>query len=182
MRRLVILLCLVLAAPALAWEAVPEPAAGFAFPESLGEFRLGDRQTYGDPRLGAGWDYWGADRTLITVIVYDLGRRDIGDGPDDPQVREQFAQAQRDLRRAVAQGAYRSASRLEAATTLSGQFLQASFDLVRSDGARRRSHILLRGHRGHFVKIRATGPPTRQSDSRIAAFLQALGPILGIPD
>jgi hypothetical protein len=180
MHILILALSLLIASPSMADDAVVDPNTGFVFPETVAGFKYQDRREYGDPRLGYGLDYWSKEGILITVIVYDLGLKDIADGIEDPRVRQQMKLAQEDVERAVSLGAYRAATPIDdSVKRFSPLLLQASYHLVRKDGAERRSYLFMRGQHRHFIKLRATCPTDWQLDTRISHFLEAFLTITG---
>ena len=146
---------------------------GFVFPHAIAEFSFHNKSQYGDG-LGYELNYRSEDGILITVIVYDLGEQDIKDGINDPRVQQQMKQALDDVNRAVDLGVYRSAYLICDVKVLPPLFLRASYNIVRKDGVETRNHLFIRGQHQHFVEIRATGPPNRQIDEKIANFMDQL--------
>lgn len=155
----------------LADDAFVDTETGFVFPQTVAGFSFQDKGQYGDPRLGYGLNYRSEDGILITVIVYDLGLKDIADGIDGPRVQQQMKQARGDVDLNVNVGNYRSAHLIDDVEVFSPLFLRVSYNIVRKDGVQRRSHLFIRGQHQHFVKVRATGPTNRQIDVKIANFV-----------
>lgn len=178
MRRILFTLLLLIASSSWANDAFVDTKTGFVFPQRIAEFSFHDKRQYSDPSLGYGLNYWSEDGILITVIVYDLGLRDITDGIDGPRVQQQMTQAQEDINRAVTLGFYQSAHSIDDVQGFSPLFLRASYSVLRKDGVLRRTHLFLRGQYQHFVKVRATGPANRQLDTKIATFIDQLSTII----
>jgi hypothetical protein len=179
MHTLLLALCLLFPSPVLPDNATVDPDTGFAFPQTVAGFRYDNRRAYGDPRLGYGLNYRSEEGILITVIVYNLGAKDIADGTGDPRVRQQMTQAQADVNRGISVGAYQSAIEIEDVEGFSPLYLRASYRLVLKDGVEMRSHLLMRGQRQHFIKVRASGPPSKELDRGIITFLEELSTIIG---
>lgn len=171
MRTLLFAVFLLISSSSLADDAFVDTEIGFVFPQTVAGFSFQNKRPYDDPRLGYGLNYWSEDRILITVIVYDLGVKDIPDGINGPHVQQQMKQAREDVDQAVNLGVYRSAHLIDDVEVFSPLFLRASYTIVRKDGVQRRSHLFIRGQHQHLVKVRATGPANRQIDAKIANFI-----------
>jgi hypothetical protein len=165
----------------LADDAFFDTETGFVFPQTVAGFSFKEKRQYGDPRLGYGLNYMSEDRILITVIVYNLGIKDITDGINGPRVQQQMQKAREDVDRTVNDGYNRSVHLIDDVEGFSPLFLRASYNIAGRDGIQKRSHLFIRGQRQHFVKVRTTGPANRQLDAKIATFIDQLSTIIGSP-
>ncbi len=147
---------------------------GFSFPTLIGTFTYSENREYGDSRLGYGLNYWSKDGVLITVIVYNLGVSNIQNGIDGSHVLSQYSQAQDDVIRAVKEGHYKSATEILDLSSFSSAFLRVSYNIIRKDGSRARSHLFLRGQEGYFIKVRATAQSAETIDEEVIEFLDQL--------
>ena len=178
-RSLLLAVLLQFSVPLLADDAYVDHKAGFVFPKTIAGFSFEKKNQYDDPRLGYGLNYWSDDGILITVIVFDLGVRDIPDGIKGFRIQQIMKESQEDVQRAVNRMIYRSAHVVEDANVFSPLFIRASYNIVRDDGIERRSHLFIRGQNRHVVKVRATGPAKKQIDTSIANFIDQLLTIIG---
>lgn len=174
MRAILLSLIVLTSLSSLANDAFVDNETGFAFPQSIAGFSFADKSQYDDPALGYGLNYWSEKGILITVIVFDLGKKDIPDGIDGALVRKMMEQAQEDVDEVVNQGLYRSVRVLDDVGPFSPLFLSASYSVVRADGARLRSYVFIRGKNRKLVKVKATGPESRSIDADVAKFILEL--------
>ena len=174
MRVKLIVFSLLLAA--LSFVQADENKAGleFSLPKLVEGFYFENKRQYGDPRLGYGLNYRNRDGIFITVIVYDLGISGIMNGTEGPYVTAQHRRAQQDVGLGVEKGVYKSVTPLPNTVGFSSSFLNASYDIVRSDGATKRSHLFVRGQNNKFIKVRATGPATYTIDQKVSDFIDEL--------
>jgi hypothetical protein len=138
---------------------------GFDFPSEINGFARGDiiDNEAGHPGLGYTVAYHGPRAGAeATVYVYDLGIRDIPDGPSNAVARQAFDQAARDV---LATEGYVGRVKITmvdryVAESRAGeaQFLCAEFVFQMADGSAQRSYLYLTGARSKFLKIRATLP------------------------
>jgi len=156
-------------------------------PDTIADCKHGEIEDYGDPRLGCSVDY-AMPGLLITIYVYDQGRRRIADGITDSLVTQSFAMAKADIQTAVTRGMY-SGAKLESDGKVShdGGFetLSARYYLTREQepdtGLKMFSEIHIFGARDHIIKIRVSGEKSREAelgkivDQFIPAFVSALG-------
>lgn len=185
-----VLLCL-LALLAAAGEPRIDAASGFRFPDKLadGSTYLSSRR-YQQAGLGYSVRYQVQDKPLawLDLYVYDLGRKDIGDGPADPAAQEQFAAFADDLRGAVERKTYRAyapdpelARQLTAAA--GDRFLSAAYRITfnpkpgAETGTEVASLVLLTAVNGRFLKVRCSYPPAANPDlAALARAVAALEP------
>ena len=160
--------------PAFADTAYIDKNTGFSFPTVIAAFTYSDKREYGDSRLGYGLNYWSKDGVLITVIVYNFGISNIQNGIDGSHVLSQYNQAQDDVIRAVKAGHYKSATEIIDLHSFSPAFLRISYNIIRNDDSKTRSHLFLRGQEDYFIKVRATGKSAETIDEKVIAFLDQL--------
>ena len=159
-------------------DAYVDAKTGFVFPSSIASFDFEKVNDYGDSRLGYGLNYWSNNNILATVIVYDLGIKNILDGTNGPHVRQQISNAKSDINQAVELSYYKSAEVIDSVKGFSPDFLSASYNIVRQDNVTRRSHLFIRGQNKYFVKVRVTGPAAGNIDALAADFIEQLSVIL----
>jgi hypothetical protein len=140
---------------------------GFDFPSEINDFTRGDiiDNELKHPGLGYTIAYHGPQAgEEATVYVYDLGIRNIPDGPLNTAARQAFDQAAGDV---LATEGYPGLGRVKVsmvdqyvANSGAGeaQFLCAEFVFQMADGSAQRSYLYLTGARSKFLKIRTTLP------------------------
>jgi len=157
--------------PAIAENAHVDPKTRIIYPQTIGEFTFNKVNHYDDERLGYGLNYWSENDILITVIVYDLGMKHIKTGIGGKLVKAQYELSQDEVNKGISRGHYESVVPLRVPKEFSEKFLKASYHIVYTGGDDKRSHLFIRGHKKHFIKIRATGLNTKTIDPEITRFL-----------
>ena len=91
MRSLLLLAVLLLiSAPSFGNDSYVDAETGFAFPRTIAGFNFDKKKEYDDSRLGYGLNYLNEEGILITVIIYDLGIKNILEGTQGPYVKQQI--------------------------------------------------------------------------------------------
>jgi hypothetical protein len=134
-----------------------------ALPQTAAECERGEVTTYDRPELGASVDYKKAG-VVITVYLYDLGKKSIGAKLDDPTLQQAFKMAMSDLKQATKLGYYSNLQEVDAGTAKFGEgreTLRARYRLTREKGTdagqRFVSEIHVWGGFGQIIKVRMTG-------------------------
>lgn len=157
---------------------------GFAFKEMMGPFKFYRKLDFNDSRLGYGLNYKtagsSAERSLVTVIFYDLGLKDIENGVKDARVIKQFENAFKDVRIFVTRGNYRSVKILKQSTVKDDNYLVLNMIITAPSGLTLKSSIFMRGQNGKFVKIRVSGPNNEESDKLMLKVVKEISLVLGI--
>lgn len=159
-----------------------DPRAGISFPETIGDFYFDERIEYGPTDLGYGMNYRTVDGIRGTVIVYDLGLADIQNGTQGQRVQAEILQAHNDIRFAAEHGYYESVDTLDNVSGFPNGFRRMSYSIIQEGYPPLRSHLLLRGQNGHFIKVRATGPDNLAIDDSVSAFARQLLEVLDPAD
>lgn len=147
---------------------------GFLFPTLIAEFVYDNKREYGDPGLGYGLNYWYKKEVLATIIVYNLGIKDIQDGTNGSQVLSQYNQAKSEIVRSVEAGHYELVTQLQDLRIFSDAFLTVSYSIIGKDNSNKRSHLFVRGQEGYFIKVRVTANNSETNDKKVAKFLEEL--------
>lgn len=165
----------------LAWLTVMASAqADIDFPEKLGPYTRGDKNTYEQPGLGYSYPYRGKDG-WATVYVFDMGLADIPDGIDSDIIRRSVQDAVDSVKIYEERGHYANVQ----IVPLSGDFdiLKDSFlmkkmeyQIVKEDGERQDvvSYIFCRGQDGEILKVRMTGDRNANLAPDLLKFMMAL--------
>lgn len=133
--------------------------SGLRLPTRVGEiYRKGENDFGG--RLGVGVKFLAENAAYgaylkIDVYVYDLGVRNIPNGAYNPVVRAEFDRAVQDIHMLRRQGRYQEVAPLDSTLQAHAQLLVGRFRIV-TQGMAQDSYLVLTGHRGHFVKVRAS--------------------------
>ncbi|MBM3619734.1 MAG: hypothetical protein FJX20_03505 [Alphaproteobacteria bacterium] len=131
----------------------PPAIAGVPFIRSIDYARSGD-----DPGLGVGYTYGVPGRLLVTIYVYDLGRR-APDGHDSAIVAAAFEQSLSSIRIAATRiGKYHDLQIEPPGACGYGAvtFRCVTFTAISADGSQPLfGKLLLTGYRGYFLKLRA---------------------------
>jgi hypothetical protein len=133
-----------------------------------------------DPSLGVGYQYRAAG-LMLSLYVYDLGVRDIGDGPETAEACLQFEQAKGDVMQAGYADARIVAERL--VKLLPGedspQVREAIFEFA-VHGRSTSSYLWVTGVAGRFLKLRFSADAQLRDEMPEArrAILTALGEAL----
>ena len=158
--------------------AYEDPSSGFTFKKAYSAFFFQGHHAYDDPRLGYSLAYASPTQTSISVYVYNYGLEDIPTGTESNLVENQLISSVKGIRDS---GRYLQVSE-EVRPALSPHFLQSFQKITLNQGDTLKSYMLLRGERGHFVKVRVTGY-SEALERRVADFLhymlQDLGAIQG---
>jgi hypothetical protein len=107
-----------------------------ALPQTAAECERGEVTTYDRPELGASVDYKKAG-VVITVYLYDLGKKSIAPKLDDPTLQQAFKMAMSDLKQATKLGYYSNLQEVDAGTAKFGEgreTLRARYRLTREKG------------------------------------------------
>ncbi len=144
----------------------------FDFPNKINNFTLENKKDYDDLRLGYALNFKSKTGIVITVIVYDLGIKNIKNGLEGAHVNKQFIQAQNDVKLGVKSGLYKSIKALPFNMTLSPLYLTSSYSIVSTDGLSKKiSYLFIRGQKKHFIKIRVTGSNSSTIDQEVSSFI-----------
>ncbi|VAW82055.1 hypothetical protein MNBD_GAMMA12-796 [hydrothermal vent metagenome] len=179
--NLVLLLCFPLLAIA---SPVIDNRNGYNFTKNIGPFKFYRKLDFKDPRLGYGLNYRTSggikQRSIVTIIIYDLGMKNITAGISDQRVIKQFENAFRDIKTFVSRGNYKSVKRLDQSSVKNKDYLALNMLITIPRGLTLKSNILMRGHNGKFIKIRISGPNNAESDKLALTVLKQISLILGL--
>ena len=160
------------------------PGTKLTFAPSLGGSQLMGSSVIGSAsnRADMGYDYkyLTAQKMLITVNVYDGGRR-VPSGSDSPQIFRQFSSDVDSTEQQIKSGGYTNFERQAVASTCSYgavTFRCATFS-AGSPSGRLYSKLLLTGYRDNFLRIRidwsqGAGQSAADADRALEAFVNAL--------
>ena len=157
MRILQTIVMMISLSPAFAQEAYYDAAIDIEFPTDLADFDLIDRTVY--PQSGSGYsmNYKSPAGLTANIYVYDLGIAGIPDGVDNELISEALGQAIGDILWMVDNGRYEGAYSWLPEVTFPEGFMSTCILLEFRPGRMRRSCIFMRGHGGHFIKVRVSG-------------------------
>jgi hypothetical protein len=160
--RLPILLAFALLPLSLAAREKPETILE-ALPAQLAGCERTEVHTYDEPKYGASIAYR-KDGFLVTVYVYDMDEKVIGEKLDDPVLKSAFEFSIRELEEAARQGYYAGLEERDSGRAKFGpghEVLRARYRLTRTKGAaageRAFSEIHVFGAQGYIIKLRVTG-------------------------
>lgn len=168
--------------------AAPATHAGtrLSFPATLGGATLEQSISYAapptsNPGQGSAYFYATPKRLIVSVQVFDLGRR-ISAGSDGPVITSQFAT---ELASAEQQSKFAGNTQFQKPSVPSActygpvTFRCITYSSVGPGNARVSSKLMLTGFRDHFVKILVTWSQSQQQSAADAeAALQAFVPAL----
>lgn len=149
--------------PPAHWRPVTGPpahsdvAAGLVFPRTLGGLTFRGVQRFSSADLGYGLRYQNNADLWLDVYVYTLGHAGIPDGAAAPEIQRHFGQVEGDIQSAVRAGYYTQLAAGKRVRVVHGgrAFLRGSYS-YRNCGLSVASRLYLTGHRGHYLKVRAT--------------------------
>ena len=175
-----VLACLLAVLPASAADYVV-PEARLRFPDRLGGFVLESAQRAPAVELGHILQYVRGD-LICSVYVYNGGHGRIADGVRNPTVQSEFARAQQDI-------AMVARLRNWPSPILRGDGLRKNADIefmtamysLDDHQTRRGSLLAITGARGHFVKLRMTGPAEGDLKDLLLCFDSVSSLIAGAP-
>lgn len=153
-----------------------DTAAGLKFIGAYSSFLFQGVREYQSPELGYSLGYVAPNGSQLSIYVYDMGIADIPDGVDSPLLQKELADAEQGI---AVSGNYSRVQRVVAPERLSPHFVQYTHLLTTPDGEAVRSHTLVRGQNGRFVKLRVTGTEARLDD-KVRQALDYLVADLGI--
>ena len=134
-----------------------DPAVGIVFPRTLGGLAFRGVQRFGRAELGYGLRYQNNADLWLDVYVYTLGHLRIPDGADASELQRHFTQVEGDIQAAARAGHYTQlVVGPRARVVPSGRIFQRGSYTYRNRGLSVASRLYLSGHKGHYVKIRAT--------------------------
>lgn len=164
--------------------AFRDDRTGLAFTDIPG-FERGDVHRYDNPALGYSVGYSSKLGMGVTIYVYTFAVPDIPDGPFSAEVRGQIEQATRDILKKKSDGTYQKVEELAHEVVVLGE--DAAAPKMRKAAFKTRykdtdlvSYVYVTGHRGHFVKVRASMRASNQAACEKAAsqILRRLGQML----
>jgi hypothetical protein len=138
------------------------PATGLVFPDRLASMQKDKVTDYekDNPGLGVGIGYNSPGITL-TIYVYNYGIKSLPGSPDDPAIRQHFAQVVGDVMTMGLRGRYIDLVKSQETEVVLGssptgpKALSASFSYVQNN-VERLSKLYLTSYKNHFVKVRYT--------------------------
>jgi hypothetical protein len=156
---------------------VPLKELGIALPKTIGELRYKGRHEYGDG-LGYSVAYFNK-MCLVTIYVYDRGQKGIPAGKAGQAVKDELKASTDEMAVAEKNGAYKNLKRMDGQPPLPeavlAKFAAAgyTFDI---QGGGCKSYVLVTGHNGHFIKVRATQYVVdgKTNDAEFNPFLEAV--------
>ncbi len=179
--NLIVLLCFPLWVTA---NPVVDKRNGYTFTKNIGPFQFHRKLDFQDPRLGYGLNYRTSgnykQRSIVTIIIYDLGMKNIATGLKDKRVINQFENAFKDIELFVSRGNYKSVKRLAQSSVKNKNYLALNMLITIPTGLALKSNVLMRGHQGQFIKIRISGPNNAESDKLALTVLKKISLILGV--
>lgn len=143
-----------------------EPAVsrfGFDFPLRIGELIRGDVTDFEKTNPGLGYGIRYAARGMrVDIFVYDLGKRLISEDVFSADLKNEFANAVRDVHRAQEKGFYRTVKdgrEFESPAVKNPFFLCKEFRIDRGQGPVEDSALCLGARNNKFFKVRISLTP-----------------------
>ncbi|MBE3099203.1 MAG: hypothetical protein IMZ44_18970 [Planctomycetes bacterium] len=176
-------------------EPFVEPQTGVVFPLTMGRFTFAGSQKYDKPELGVSIRYKASEPVSIRadIYVYDLGKKDLGNGIESEAVKAAFEQAKADITRMETTKRYKDVKPLpqEPVVLKVGEkelpMLGAAFEFTMlpppgtsASPEAVASHLFLTGYKDKFLKVRLTYPKAGKEKcaEALAEFMAALGAAL----
>jgi len=200
MRATILLLGLSLVAGVLAGAESEQPKpyleqqTGVTFPVTLGPYSLTKIDTFAKPELGVMIRYEIRQPYLIwaDVFVYDFGRKGLGTGTGNPEVKSHFEGVKSDITALERKGRYKGVKLLSEVpiSVKMGEkdlpMYSAVYEYViapepgESGDYPVFSHLYLTAYKDKFLKVRCTYPKLAKETGEVTlkAFLTALGDLL----
>jgi hypothetical protein len=171
-----------------------EQQTGVTFPVALGPYSLAGTSTFDKPELGVMIRYEVCEPYYIRtdVFVYDLGRKGLGTGTGNPEVKSHFEGVKSDLTAMERKGRYKGVKLLSGnpISIKMGEkdlpMLSAVYEYVIAPESGESgdypvfSQLYLTAYKDKFLKVRCTYPKLAKETGEVTmkAFLTALGDIL----
>jgi hypothetical protein len=177
----VLALCLA-ATTALAQVPAPSvhPGTKMTLGQSVGPAQFERSQSFPMGRETAYSYHYTANKMLITVYVYDTGKR-VQAGSDNTAVQSHFTEEIQGLDRSLRSAGYTAIERPTVASVCNYGALSFRCIVYSAGGQSGRlySKLMLTGYRDHFVKIRidwsqAAGQTVADADQVLQSFISAL--------
>ena len=122
------------------------------------------------PGLGITMAYHGGERGEATIYIYNLGQKNIPDGPTSNVVRAEFDKTTRE----VFEAGQVAGNRIELVSRYgTGEFLCSEF-IITEDHGSHRSFLYVTGANENFVKIRITLRTNDETDATARNFADAV--------
>ena len=158
---------------------------GMSLPKAVAGIKYQKRQAFDQKSLGYSVSY-GNKMCAVTIIVYDLDKKNIPNGKAGELVAEQMRRSIDDLKTAETRGFFKNLQAMKGDLALPKPALEAfataGYTFDAKGGGPCKSYILLTGRQQHFIEVRVTQyvVDKKTNDEEINAFLGALAKAVSV--